>query len=198
MECGFGHEIAVHSFGLLVVTRICLGILDCINDSILFNTVIILHHWFLYLRPWVFFHVTLWFHASHSNWFDQIDRTCALVRQVSAQLIQFHSSAGVFSYENLIFLLSFGYHSYFSGIQLIVPLYVHDATFVVERATMVARNVILGKLAEAVVGRLNSDDVTSFLLAHWLGVHSGSECFRWIPIDTTTEDIALMAVKHSN
>lgn len=68
---------------------------------------------------------------------------------------------------------------------MIVPLCVHDAPFFVEReltSTMASRNVILGKLAEVVVGRLNSDNATSFLLAEWLEVLPREhEHKKWFP-----------------
>ncbi|XP_026413071.1 uncharacterized protein LOC113308837 [Papaver somniferum] len=94
LQYGLSYEISVHSLGSLVVTQIHLGSFDCLFEFIMFNTLIILHHGFLYLQPWVFFHVALWFHKSQGNWFYQIARTCALVRKISAQLIRFDSSAG--------------------------------------------------------------------------------------------------------
>lgn len=189
---------AVHSLGSLIVTRIHLGSFDCISESIMSNIVLILHHGFFYLQPWVLFHVALWSPKSQGNWFDQIARICALVRQVSAQLIQFDSSTGDFSYENLIFLLSFGYYSDFLVMQLIVPSYVHDATIFVERkltVTMAVRNVILGQLAEVVVGRFSSGDAailieiqcgvltaTTFVLADWLEVSADAHGHKkWLP-----------------
>ncbi|XP_026393628.1 uncharacterized protein LOC113288723 [Papaver somniferum] len=181
LECGLGHVIAVHSLGLLVVTQIHLG--SFIYEFIIFNTVIILHYGFSYLPPWAFFHVAPWFSKFQGNWFDQIDRTCTLVRQVSSQLIQFDSSTSDFSYENLIFLLIFGYHSYFLAVQYIVFLCVTDVDIVEERKltiTIAARTGI--HLVENVVEILNCGDAQTFILVEWLEVSASEhEHNQWLP-----------------
>ncbi|XP_026449650.1 uncharacterized protein LOC113349823 [Papaver somniferum] len=154
---------------------------------ITYDTLSILHHVLLYLHPWVLFHVDLWFRKSQLNGFDQNSITCALVRQVTAQLIQFDSPAGDFPYEHLIFrfLTSLGYHSEFSALRFIVLLYVTDADIVDKKkltVTMAARNGNLSHLAESLVWRLHSGDATAFILAELWEIRAREqEHKQWLP-----------------
>ncbi|XP_026398090.1 uncharacterized protein LOC113293804 isoform X2 [Papaver somniferum] len=184
------HEIAVHSFGSLVVTQIHFVSFECVFKVLMFNTFTILHHGFLYLQSWSLFHIVIWIHMDQGTWFNQRVGTSAFFGLTSSQMSQVASSAGDFSYENLIFVLipSLVYHSDFSAIHLTVLLCITDADIVDERTltvTMAARTGNLSHLAKSLVWRLRSGDATAFILSELWEIRAMEKKHKqWLPKPT--------------